>query len=70
MHLRYTVFENQIKSLIQHCERSELRLLFVWTKVYQKCLIWLVFENLKLVVKQCYQKDNANIEKIQVRHFW
>ena len=29
----YTVFENHKKSLIQHCERSELRLHFEWTKV-------------------------------------
>ena len=28
-----TVFENDRKSLIQHCERSELRLHFEWTKV-------------------------------------
>ena len=28
-----TVFENHRKSLIQHCERSELRLHFEWTKV-------------------------------------
>ena len=28
-----TVFENHIKSLIQHCERSELHLHFKWTKV-------------------------------------
>ena len=32
-----TVFENQRKSLIQRCERSELRLYFEWTKVHQKC---------------------------------
>ena len=25
------------KSLIQHCERSELRLHFEWTKVHKKC---------------------------------
>ena len=31
-----TVFENHRKSLIQHCERSELRLRFEWTKVDQK----------------------------------
>ena len=31
--LLYTVFENHRKSLIQHCERSELRLHFEWTKV-------------------------------------
>ena len=30
---KFTVFENHRKSLIQHCERSELRLHFVWTKV-------------------------------------
>ena len=29
-----TVFENHRKSLIQHCERSELRLHFEWTKVH------------------------------------
>ena len=28
-----TVFENHRKSLIHHCERSELRLHFEWTKV-------------------------------------
>ena len=28
-----TVFENHRKSSIQHCERSELRLHFEWTKV-------------------------------------
>ena len=32
-----TVFENHRKSLIQHCERSELRLHLEWTKVNQKC---------------------------------
>ena len=32
----FTVFENHIKSLIQHCERSELRLHFEWTKVNLK----------------------------------
>ena len=29
----HTVFENHRKSLIQQCERSELRLHFEWTKV-------------------------------------
>ena len=29
-----TVFENHRKSLIQHCERSELRLYFEWPKGY------------------------------------
>ena len=46
-------FENHRKSLIQHCERSELRLHFEWTKVNWK--IGEFFENLKLAVKQCYQ---------------
>ena len=32
--LKYTVFENHRKSLIQNCERSELRLHFEWTKVH------------------------------------
>ena len=53
-----TVFENHRKSLIQYCERSELRLHFEWTKVIRNAKnvqFWLVFENLKLVVKQCYQ---------------
>ena len=47
----YTVFENHRKSIIQHCERSELCLHFEWTK----WAILVNFENLKLVVKQCYQ---------------
>ena len=34
------MFENHRKSLIQHCERSELRLHFELTKVNQKCQIW------------------------------
>ena len=45
----YTVFENPRKSLIQLCERSELRLHFEWTKVHKKCQnssqFWWVFEN-------------------------
>ena len=35
-----TVFENHRKSLIQHCERSELRLHFEWTKVHQNMPKW------------------------------
>ena len=34
------MFENHRKSLIQHCERSELRLHFEWTKVNWKCQKW------------------------------
>ena len=33
----FTLFENQWQSRIQHCERSELRLHFERTKVYEKC---------------------------------
>ena len=58
-------------SLIQHCERSELRLHFEWTEVHQKCQKW-------LEVKQCYQTgqfrtklvENTKIDKIQMRHFF
>ena len=35
-----TVFENHRKSRIQHCERSELRLLIEGTKVALKCQKW------------------------------
>ena len=69
-----TVFENHRKSLIQHCERSELRLHFEWTKC-PKSPIWRVFENLMLAVKQSYQTgqfkigqklvENAKIEKFK-----
>ena len=54
----YTVFENQRKSLIQHCERSELRLHLSAQKFIKNTKngpFWRVFENLKLAVKQCYQ---------------
>ena len=40
MHRVSTVFENHRKSLIQHCERSELRLQIEWTIVNYKCQKW------------------------------
>ena len=55
------------KSLIQHCERSELRLHFEWTKVNQKCRngpLRKVSENLKIAIKQCYQRVTFNKAKI------
>ena len=55
---RFNVFETHRKSLIQHCERSELRLHFSGQKLIKNaknCQFWRVFENLKLAVKQCYQ---------------
>ena len=36
-----TVIENHRKSLLQHCERSELRLHFEWTKIYKKMMNFL-----------------------------
>ena len=38
-----TVFENHRKSLIQLCERNELRLHFEWTTVHEKCQKWCNF---------------------------
>ena len=38
--MRFKVFENRKKSRIRHCERSELRLHFEWTKVNQICQKW------------------------------
>ena len=44
------------KSRIQHCERSELRLHFEWTKVcFKMSRKPLTLQFLKLAVKQCYQ---------------
>ena len=50
-----TVFENYRKSLIQFCERSELRLHFERTKVSLKRQKFHVFENMQLAVEQRYQ---------------
>ena len=54
----YTMFENHRKSLIKHCERSELSLLCEWKKLIKNVKngqFWRVFESMKLAVKQCYQ---------------
>ena len=75
----YTVFENHRKSLIQHCERSELRLHFERTKVNKKCQKWSILASF-LSPEACGQTvlpdrsvligqalvENANI---QMRHF-
>ena len=61
-----TVFENPTKSRIQHCERNELRLHFEWTKVTKNAKngqFWRVIENLKLLLKQCYQTSNFKYDK-------
>ena len=55
-----TVFENYRKSLIWHCEQSELRLYFgqKFIKNAKNGQFWRYFENLKLAVNQCYQDKN------------
>ena len=61
-----TVFENDINGLIRHCERSELRLHFEWTKDNQNVKngqFVRVFENLNLAVKQCYQTGHFWLDK-------
>ena len=76
------MFENHRKSLIQHCERSELRLHFEWTKVNQKCQkgsIWAIFwkpeafgqtvlPDRSVLIGQKLV-ENAKIKKNQMRHF-
>ena len=47
------VFANDRKSLIQHGERSELRLHFDWMKINQKWSILAIFRKPK--AKQGYQ---------------
>ena len=66
------VFENHRKSLIQYRKRSELLLHFKESKVYQKCQkcsIWRVFENLKLMVKQCYQTGQKLLKIAEIPKF-
>ena len=52
--MQLTVFENHRKSLIKHCERSELRLQ-KFIENAKNGPFWRLFENLNLAVKQCYQ---------------
>ena len=51
------MFENHSKSLIQHCEQSELSLHLEWTKVNQKRQKWSILRVLEKpeAVEQCYQ---------------
>ena len=76
---RLHVFENHRKSLIQHCERSELRLHFEWTKVDKKCQKWSILSSFwnpeacdQTVLPDrsvlIGQKLVENV-KIQMRHF-
>ena len=74
-----TVFENRRKSLIQHCERSELRLHFQWTKVHQKCQKCSILANFRKpeACGQTVLPDRSVLigqklvenAKIQMRHF-
>ena len=54
MRMQLTVFENHRKSLIKHCERSELRLQ-KFIENAKNGPFWRLFENMNLAVKQCYQ---------------
>ena len=49
---RFTVLENHRKSLIQHCEPSELHLQFESTKVNQKLVRFGKFLKIDFAVKQ------------------
>ena len=58
------MFENHRKGLIEHCE------LLLHFKSGQKLIenakngqFWLVFENLKLAAKQCYQTGQSKSDK-------
>ena len=75
------MFENHRKSIIQHCERSELRLHFEWTKDIKNAengQFWRVFEKLNLRSNSVTRQVNFNrtkiggkwqTSKIQMRHF-
>ena len=56
-----TVFENHRKSLIQHCERSEQRLHFEWTKVNEKYQIEVHFGILNNVLPQKPEQNHTFI---------
>ena len=77
-----TLFGTHRKGLIQHCERSELRLYYEWTKVHKKCQnsqfgefleTWSLRSN--SVTRQVTFKKRPKIGgkcqhlKIQMRHF-
>ena len=77
-----TVFENHRKSLIQHCERSELRLHFEWTKVNSKCQKWSILPSFwkleacgqtvlpeRSVLKGQKIGGKCQNSKIEMRHF-
>ena len=65
------MFENRIKSLIQQCERSELRLHFEWAKVDQKWSILTSFRKPEACSQSVLPDRSILIGqnyKIQMRH--
>ena len=72
-----TVFENHNKSRIQHCERSELRLHFQWTKLIKNAKnspFWRVFWKPKacgqtVLPERTKIGGTCQSSKIQMRHF-
>mgnify|MGYP006903775049 CR=1 FL=1 len=73
------MFENHRKSLIQHCEQSELRLHLSGQKLIKNAIngpFWRVFENLKLAGQLVLPDRSVLIgqklvenAKIEMRHF-
>ena len=70
-----TVFENHRKSLIQHCERSELPLHFEWTKWSILASFWkpeacsqIVLPD-RSILKRQKLVENAKIKKRHFGHF-
>ena len=63
------MFENHRKSPIQHCERSELRSHFQWTKVNKKCQKW---SNLASFRKPeaCSQTELPDRSVLIVKNWW
>ena len=55
------MFENHRKSLIQYCERSELRLHFKWSKVAKNGPFCRVFKNLQLAVRKVLPDTDRSI---------
>ena len=60
------MFENRPKSIIQHCERSEQRLHFEWTKVPKNAKdSQIVLPDWSILIGQKLVESS----KIQMRHF-
>ena len=65
-----TMFENHWKSLIQHCERSELRLHIEWTKAHQKCQKMVNFGDfLKIWSLRSFLIEQKSVENAKIEKF-